>query len=167
MTRWQPFILVSDVDFDASVLTSQMTADRTDIGAVVSFTGYCRDENKTLQALELEHYPGMAEAQLTKIAVQAIERWPLQALTIVHRYGLINAGEQIVFVATASKHRQAAFEAAEFLMDYLKNDAPFWKKEHLISTPPAQKLAASADPRKGWVEAKSSDTDLKKRWKKH
>lgn len=155
----QPIILVSQDDFDAAALTARMTAGRTDIGAVVSFTGYCRDENKTLLALELEHYPGMAEAQLTRIAAQALKRWPLQALTIVHRSGMIKAGEQIVFVATASQHRQAAFEAAEFLMDYLKSDAPFWKKEHLIAPVPQ-----NDDPQSGWVKAKASDTDMKKRW---
>lgn len=157
----QPFIRISHDDFDTAALTNQMTGYRKDIGAVVSFTGYCRDENKTLQALELEHYPGMAEAKLASIALQAAERWALQALTIVHRIGLIHAGEQIVFVATASQHRQAAFEAAEFLMDFLKNDAPFWKKEHLLS--PAPDIS---DPRSGWVEAKASDSDLKKRWQK-
>ena len=155
----QPIILVSQDDFDGAALTARMTAGRTDIGAVVSFTGYCRDESKTLLALELEHYPGMAEAQLTRIAAQALKRWPLQALTIVHRSGMIKAGEQIVFVATASQHRQAAFEAAEFLMDYLKSDAPFWKKEHLISPTPQ-----NDDPQSGWVKAKASDTDMKKRW---
>ena len=155
----QPTILVSQDDFDAAALTARMTEGRTDIGAVVSFTGFCRDENKTLQALELEHYPGMAEAQLARIAADAVQRWPLQGVTIVHRSGLIKAGEQIVFVATASKHRQAAFEAAEFLMDYLKSDAPFWKKEHLIT--PAPK---NGDPQSGWVKAKASDEDMKKRW---
>ena len=157
----QPYILVSQDDFDAAAITARMTAGRTDIGAVVSFTGYCRDENKTLLALELEHYPGMAEAQLARIAADALNRWPLQAVTIVHRSGLIKAGEQIVFVATASQHRQAAFEAAEFLMDYLKSDAPFWKKEHLITPAPASE---KTDPQSGWVKAKSSDTEMKKRW---
>ena len=155
----QPYILVSTDDFDAAALTSRMTDDRTDIGAIVSFTGYCRDENKTLLALELEHYPGMAEAQLTRIAENALQRWPLQAVTIVHRSGMIKAGEQIVFVATASKHRQAAFEAAEFLMDYMKSDAPFWKKEHL-----AVPARTDTDPQSAWVQAKASDENLKKRW---
>lgn len=157
----QPLIIVSVADFDAAILVAQMTAGRTDIGAVVSFTGFCRDENKTLQALELEHYPGMAEAQLLRIANRASERWPLQALTIVHRSGMIKAGEQIVFVATASQHRMAAFEAAEYLMDYLKSDAPFWKKEHFLSSAPP-----NSDLRTGWVEAKTSDTVLKNRWNK-
>lgn len=155
----QPTILVSQDDFDAAALTVRMTEGRTDIGAVVSFTGFCRDENKTLLALELEHYPGMAEAQLARIAADAVQRWPLQGITIVHRSGLIKAGEQIVFVATASKHRQAAFEAAEFLMDYLKSDAPFWKKEHLITPAPE-----NGDPQSGWVKAKARDEDMKKRW---
>lgn len=155
----QPYILVSTDDFDAAALTALMTSGRTDIGALVSFTGYCRDENKTLLALELEHYPGMAEAQLTRIAKNALQRWPLQAITIVHRSGLIKAGEQIVFVATASQHRQAAFEAAEFLMDYLKSEAPFWKKEHL-----ATDVQTNTDPQSGWVKMKASDAEMKKRW---
>lgn len=155
----QPVILVSTQDFDSAALSAAMTADRSDIGALVSFTGYCRDENQTLSALELEHYPGMAEAQLLKIATQALERWPLQALTIVHRSGLIYAGEQIVFVAAASKHRKAAFEAADFLMDYLKSEAPFWKKEHFH-----EPVAAASDPRANWVAAKASDEAAKKRW---
>lgn len=155
----QTYILVSTDDFDTAALISQMTAGRTDIGAVVSFIGYCRDENKTLQALELEHYPGMAERQLSNIAMQAGERWALQALCIVHRTGLIHAGEQIVFVAAASQHRKAAFEASDYLMDFLKSDAPFWKKEHLIAPVPE-----ISHPRSSWVAAKTSDTDSKKRW---
>lgn len=154
-----PFILVSHDDFDSAALIARITQNRTDIGAVVSFTGYCRDEGKTLQALELEHYPGMVEAQLARIAANAHERWPLQAICIVHRSGLIQAGEQIVFVATASKHRQSAFEAAEYIMDYLKSDAPFWKKEHLIASTPE-----ASDARSSWVEAKSSDALSKNRW---
>lgn len=155
----QPYIFVSQDDIDTASLIAKMTAGRTDIGAVVSFSGYCRDENKTLLALELEHYPGMAEAQLKIIAADAATRWPLQGVTLVHRSGIIQAGEQIVFVAAASQHRQAAFEAAEFLMDYLKSDAPFWKKEHLVSP-----VATHADLRSGWVESKSSDANMKKRW---
>lgn len=157
----KPYILVSEADFDAAALTNRIVEGRTDIGAVVSFTGYCRDENKTLQALELEHYPGMAEAQLTRIAQNAIERWPLQGVTIVHRCGMIAAGGQIVFVATASQHRQAAFEAAEYLMDYLKSDAPFWKKEHPATT--AEQTTDNA-PHSGWVQAKKADENMKKRW---
>lgn len=155
----QPFILVSHDDFDSAAMLAHMTKNRSDIGAVVSFIGFCRDEGKTLQALELEHYPGMAETQLARIATNATERWPLQAICIVHRSGLIKAGEQIVFVATASQHRQAAFEAAEFIMDYLKSDAPFWKKEHLVASEPE-----ISEARSSWVEAKSTDAALKDRW---
>lgn len=154
-----PIILVSHDDFDSAALLARITQNRTDIGAVVCFTGFCRDEDKTLRALELEHYPGMVEAQLEHIAANAAKRWPLQAICIVHRSGLIQAGEQIVFVATASKHRKAAFEAAEFIMDYLKSDAPFWKKEHL-NVPASE----ASDARSSWVEAKSSDALSKNRW---
>ena len=100
-----------------------------DIGAVVTFTGICRDEDGRLDALELEHYPGMAEAEIGRIAAEAAERWPLHGITVVHGTGSIMPGENIVLVVTASAHRQAAFEAANFLMDFLKTRAPFWKKE--------------------------------------
>ncbi|TJV05672.1 MAG: molybdenum cofactor biosynthesis protein MoaE, partial [Mesorhizobium sp.] len=90
----------------------------------------CRDEGGRLAALELEHYPGMAEAEIGRIATEAVHRWPLQGLTAIHRHGRIAPGENIVLVVAASAHRQAAFEAANFLMDYLKSRAPFWKKEH-------------------------------------
>ena len=131
-----------------------MTAGRRDIGAVVAFTGYCRDEGGTLAALELEHYPGMAEAEIGRIAGEAAERWPLLGLTAIHRYGRIAPGEPIVLVLAASAHRQAAFEAASFLMDYLKTRAPFWKKEH------------RADGTEGdWVAAKDEDDDAAARWR--
>ena len=96
----------------------------------MTFSGLCRDEGGTLAALELEHYPGMAEAEITRIALEAAERWPVTGLTAIHRVGKIAPGENIVLVIAASPHRQAAFEAASFLMDFLKTDAPFWKKEH-------------------------------------
>ncbi len=154
----KPRILITRDDFDAAALLARLTNGRTDIGATVSFIGYCRDENQTLQALELEHYPGMAEKQLEEIAAKATERWPLQGIIIVHRTGRIAAGEQIVFVATASRHRQAAFESASYLMDHLKSDVPFWKKEHLV-----QAIDAGT-PRAHWVEARDSDSAMKKRW---
>ena len=123
------------------------------MGAVVTFTGYCRDEAGRLSALELEHYPGMAEAEISRIAAQALARWPLTGLTAIHRFGRIEPGGQIVLVVAASAHRQAAFDAASFLMDYLKTRAPFWKKEHL------------ADGSSGhWVDAKEADDDAAKRW---
>ena len=125
------------------------------MGAVVSFSGICRDEEGSLEALELEHYPVMAEAEIMRIAGEAAKRWPLTGLTAIHRHGKIRPGENIVLVVAASKHRRAAFEAAEFLMDYLKSRAPFWKKEH---------RADGAEG--GWVDAKESDDEAATRWKK-
>ena len=122
-------------------------------GAIVTFTGLCRDEGGRLEALELEHYPGMAEAEIERVAAAAEARWPLQAIRVIHRYGLVAPGDGIVLVITASSHRVAAFEAASFLMDYLKTRAPFWKREHL------------ADGTKGgWVEAAQADDDAAARW---
>src|ERR1700735_1763252 len=117
--------------FDIAAEVAALTRGRTDIGAVVTFTGVCRaDENgESIAALTLEHYPDMAEAEIARHAEAAMSRWPLLALTVVHRVGRIAAGENIVLVLTASSHRQAAFEAAEFLMDYLKANAPFLKSE--------------------------------------
>jgi molybdopterin synthase catalytic subunit len=126
-------VRVQAEDFSAQSEMDTLTAGRQDVGALVSFTGLCRDEAGTLAALELEHYPGMAEAELERIASDALKRWPLTGLTVVHRYGKIQPGEQIVLVAAASAHRRAAFEAADFLMDFLKTRAPFWKKEHFVS----------------------------------
>ena len=140
-------------DFDAGAETAALTRGRKDIGAVVTFTGLCRDEGGTLQALELEYYPGMAEAELTRLAGQAEARWPLQGVTIVHRFGKIAPGEQIVLVVTASAHRAAAFAAADFLMDYLKTKAPFWKKEHRPD---------GSSP--GWVAATEADDTAARRW---
>ena len=129
MKLWNPSIRVQREAFDLSEESRRLTEARTDIGAVVSFAGYCRNEGGTLEALELEHYPGMAEEEIGRIARQAVERWPLRGLTVIHRHGRILPGEPIVLVLTASEHRQAAFEAATFLMDFLKTRAPFWKKE--------------------------------------
>ncbi|RFB78826.1 molybdenum cofactor biosynthesis protein MoaE [Methylovirgula sp. 4M-Z18] len=140
-------------DFDAGAETAALTRGRKDIGAVVTFTGLCRDEGGTLQALELEHYPGMAEVELTRLAGEAEARWPLQGVTIVHRFGKIAPGEQIVLVVTASAHRAAAFAAADFLMDYLKTKAPFWKKEHRPD---------GSSP--GWVAATEADDSAARRW---
>ena len=139
--------------FDAAAETEALTRGRTDMGAVVAFTGFCRDEGGRLAALELEHYPGMAEAEIARIAVEAKHRWPLLGLTIIHRVGRILPGEGIVLVLTASAHRRAAFEAAEFLMDYLKTRAPFWKREHLKDGTVG-----------GWVEAKTQDDEATERW---
>jgi len=139
--------------FDAAAETAALTAGASDIGAVVAFTGLCRDEGGRLAALELEHYPGMAEAEINRIADQAQARWPLLGLTVIHRFGGIAPGEGIVLVLTASAHRQAAFEAASFLMDYLKTQAPFWKREHL------------KDGSVGaWIDAKEADDRATERW---
>ncbi len=150
-----PRIRIQADDFDIAAEIARLTAGRNDVGAVVTFTGLCRDEDGRLAALELEHYPGMAEAEITRIAEEASRRWPLSGLTVIHRFGKIAPGENIVLVVAASTHRQAAFEAANFLMDYLKSRAPFWKKEH------------RADGSTGdWVEAKASDDDAAARWRR-
>ncbi len=150
-----PVVRVQAGDFDVAAEIAALTAGRTDIGAVVTFTGLCRDEAGMLAALELEHYPGMAEAEIGRIAAEAMARWPLQGLTAIHRYGRIAPGGNIVLVVAASSHRQPAFEAAGFLMDYLKSSAPFWKKEH------------RADGSEGgWVEAKEADDRAAARWRR-
>lgn len=146
-------IRIQREDFDAAAEVARLTAGRTDIGAVVTFLGLCRDEHGRLAALELEHYPGMAEAEIGRIAAEAAARWPVAGLIVIHRYGRIAAGENIVLVAATSSHRQAAFEAASFLMDFLKTRAPFWKREHL------------ADGTTGeWVEATAADDEAQSRW---
>lgn len=148
-----PRVSVQSQDFNVTVETERLTAGRTDIGAIVTFTGLCRDEGGLLTALELEHYPGMAEAEITRIAREACERWPLQSLTAIHRFGKIAPGENIVLVIATSKHRQAAFDAANFVMDFLKSRAPFWKKEH-------HKDGTQGD----WVDAKDSDEAALAAW---
>jgi molybdopterin synthase catalytic subunit len=131
-----------------------LTRGRSDAGAVVTFTGLCRDEQGALAALELEHYPGMAEDEIARVAAEAERRWPLLGMTVIHRYGRVRPGDNIVLVVTVSSHRQAAFAAADFLMDYLKTRAPFWKKE------------IHADGSEGqWVEAKDADDAALERWR--
>ncbi|MFD1696354.1 molybdenum cofactor biosynthesis protein MoaE [Roseibium aestuarii] len=148
-----PRILVQSEDFDLAAECDRLSQGRQDVGALVSFVGLCRDEGGRLAALELEHYPGMAETEIGRIASQALERWPLTGLTVIHRHGKIAPGAQIVLVVAASSHRRAAFEAADFLMDFLKTRAPFWKKEHL------------RDGSSGtWVEAKAVDDRDAERW---
>lgn len=148
-----PVVRIQPGDFDAAAEIALLTGGRGDVGAVVTFSGLCRDEAGTLAALEIEHYAGMAEAEIKRLAEEACVRWPLSGLTVVHRHGLIHPGENIVLVAAASAHRRAAFEAADFLMDYLKSRAPFWKKEH------------RRDGSTGaWVEAKDSDEKAAERW---
>lgn len=150
-----PTVRIQSADFDIAAEISALTNGRSDVGAVVTFSGLCRDEQGALAALELEHYPGMAEAEIGRIADEAAQRWPLTGLTAIHRYGRIAPGENIVLVVAASAHRQAAFEAASFLMDYLKSRAPFWKKEH------------RTDGSEGaWVAAKDSDDEAAARWRR-
>ena len=141
-------------DFDAALEVAVLTEGRTDIGAVVTFTGLCRDEGGRLAALELEHYPGMAQEEAERVVEEARARWPLSGVRVIHRYGKILPGQNIVLVVTASSHRDAAFAAASFLMDYLKTRAPFWKREHL------------KDGTTGaWVEAKAEDDAAAERWR--
>lgn len=148
-------IRIQDADFDIGREISALTKARTDIGAVVSFTGICRgsEGGEAIAALTLEHYPGMAEAEIMRHAETAMSRWPLTGLTVIHRFGRIKPGENIVLVLTASAHRQAAFQAAEFLMDYLKANAPFWKREE-------------SQGGANWVDARSHDDDAAARWSK-
>ncbi len=140
-------------DFDAAAEVAALTRSRADVGAVVTFTGLCRDEAGALAALELEHYPGMAEDEITRVAQEAAGRWPILGATAIHRFGKIAPGENIVLVVATSPHRRAAFEAAEFMMDYLKTRAPFWKKEH-------RRDGTSGE----WVEAKDADDSAADRW---
>ena len=148
-------IRIQEADFDIAQEIAALSRGRTDIGAVVSFSGICRgsENGEPIAALTLEHYPDMAEAEIRRHADEAISRWPLSGLTVVHRVGRIAPGENIVLVVTASQHRQAAFNAAEFLMDYLKSNAPFWKRE---------------ESREGtsWIEARDHDDAAAARWNK-
>jgi molybdopterin synthase catalytic subunit len=146
-------VRVQHDDFDVAAETAHLTAGRADAGAMVTFTGLCRDEGGRLAALELEHYPGMAEAEIGQICEQAITRFSLLGLTAIHRVGKIAPGENIVLVIALAPHRHAAFDGASFVMDYLKTSAPFWKKEHF------------ADGRTGgWVDAKDSDDQARAKW---
>ena len=138
-------IVIQTEDFDAAAEVAALTRDRRDIGAVVTFTGLCRDEGGRLAALELEHYPGMAEEEIARMVARAAARWPLDAVTVIHRVGRIAPGAQIVLVIAASSHRAAAFAGAEFLMDYLKTSAPFWKKEHPIDGPATEWVVPFAE----------------------
>jgi molybdopterin synthase catalytic subunit len=146
-------IRIQQADFDIAHEIAVLTNGRSDVGAVVSFSGICRgsENGEPIAALTLEHYPGMAEAEIKRHADEAISRWPLTGLTVVHRVGRIAPGENIVLVLAASQHRQAAFAAAEFLMDYLKANAPFWKRE---------------ESAKGtsWIAAREHDDDAAARW---
>jgi molybdopterin synthase catalytic subunit len=147
-------IRIQRADFDIAREIALLTGDRTDIGAVVSFSGICRgSDGEGVAALTLEHYPDMAEAEIRRHVEEAMSRWPLSGVTVIHRVGRIEPGQNIVLVLTASTHRQAAFHAAEFLMDYLKTSAPFWKQEESASGT-------------NWVEAQAHDDAAAARWTK-
>jgi molybdopterin synthase catalytic subunit len=139
--------------FDAAAETDKLTRGRTDVGAVVAFTGICRgaEDGKPIAALTLEHYPQMAEAEIARHVEEAERRWALLGVTVIHRHGRIAPGEGIVLVLTASSHRQDAFAAAEFLMDYLKTRAPFWKQ--------VEQAGGTT-----WVAAKEADDSAAGRW---
>ena len=151
-------IRVQQEDFDPQAEAAALTEGRTDIGGIVTFTGLVReliDEGgrpAAISAMTLEHYPGMTEKMLAEIEAEANARWPLSASLIVHRYGRLEPGERIVFVATASAHRRAAFEANMFLIDWLKTKAPFWKLEE-------------GESGAAWVDARDSDDEAAERWR--
>ena len=149
-------VRVQREDFDLGKELAGLTRGNTAIGGVTSFVGLVRDltDDKGLSAMTLEHYPGMTERMLERIDSEAHDRWPLEATLIVHRYGRMEPGEQIVLVIAASAHRQAAFEACHFLIDWLKTQAPFWKVEE------------ARDGTAKWVEARDSDDDAAARWEK-
>ncbi|MBT8460597.1 MAG: molybdenum cofactor biosynthesis protein MoaE [Boseongicola sp.] len=142
---------VQSAPFDMGTEVQAFTDAAAGAGAVVTFSGLVRDEGGTLTAMEIEHYPGMTEKALEAIRMQAVTRWSLADALVIHRFGPLKPGEQIMMVATAARHRADAFQAAEFLMDYLKSRAPFWKKE----------LGADGEE---WVDAKDVDEDALKRW---
>lgn len=146
-------IRISSDPIDSAAETAALARGCMDIGAVVTFSGICRGDEagEKIVALSLEHYPGMAEAEIERHVAEAVERWPLMGVTVIHRYGRIVPGEDIVMVVTASSHREAAFAAAEFLMDYLKTRAPFWKQVEKAGE-------------KTWVEAKTTDDAAAERW---
>ena len=146
-------IRLQQQDFDIGVEIARLKAGRSDIGAIVAFVGTVRDQAGAIDEMTLEHYPGMTEAELKRIEAEASARWPLQASLIVHRYGTLKPSENIVLVLTASEHREAAFRTAEFLMDYLKTRAPFWKRE---SGPQGNR----------WVEADAREEVAGSRWDK-
>ena len=146
-------ITVQETPFDLGAEANAFAAGHTDMGAIVTFTGVVRDlPDDPLVAMEIEHYPGMTEAALTDIATRAQDRWNLGDVLVIHRYGRMAPGETIMMVATAAPHRRDAFEAAEYLMDFLKSRAPFWKRE------------ITANGASEWVEAKDADEDALSRW---
>ncbi|PTX54929.1 molybdopterin synthase subunit MoaE [Litoreibacter ponti] len=144
-------VVVQEAEFDPGAELNAFGRGNTDIGAIVSFTGVTRDVSGGLSEMQIEHYPGMTERAITQICEEAQKRWSLADVLVIHRHGLMQAGDNIMMVATASRHRTDAFAAADFLMDYLKSRAPFWKKEV---------TAQGAD----WVESKQDDEDALDRW---
>ena len=144
-------VRVQSAPFDPGAELAGFAKGRKDVGAQVSFTGIVRDDSGTLRHMLIEHYPGMTEKAIAAIEAEAVQRWGLKASLVIHRYGPLKPGEQIMMVATAAGHRGDAFAAAEFLMDYLKSRAPFWKQE------------VTADG-SGWVAARDEDEDALKRW---
>ncbi|MBO0752636.1 MAG: molybdenum cofactor biosynthesis protein MoaE [Bradyrhizobiaceae bacterium] len=150
MTGMPATIRLQSADFDAAAESALLTRGRTDVGAVVTFTGVCRGDG-ALAAMTLEHYPGMAEAEIARHVAAAEARFALTGVTVIHRYGRLLPGDNIVLVVTAASHRRDAFAAAEFLMDYLKTRAPFWKRE--------ERKGGS-----GWVDATSADDAAAERW---
>ncbi len=148
-----PRVAVQAAPFDVGAGIDRLIAGRTDFGASVVFTGHCRDEGGRIAALELEHYPGMAEKELERIAAEAAARWPIAGLTIMHRTGKVVPGEVIVVVIAIAEHRREALKATEFIMDFLKTDAPFWKKEHLPDGTSTE-----------WVAPKQADDHARATW---
>jgi molybdopterin synthase catalytic subunit len=152
-------IRVQEDDFDVGAELAALAAGDTGIGGIASFVGLVRDmapvegHDRSIRAMTLEHYPGMTEKKLAEIEAEANARWPLAASLIIHRYGTLAPGAQIVFVACASAHREAAFEACAFLIDWLKTKAPFWKLE-------------DTEDGATWVEARASDDDAAARWER-
>ena len=146
-------VSVQEAAFDLGAETATFAAGHQDMGAIVTFTGVVRDlQGQTLQAMEIEHYPGMTERALTYFASEAITRFSLGDALVIHRYGRLAPGEMIMMVATAARHRKDAFDGAEYLMDYLKSRAPFWKRE------------VAVDGKAAWVDARSEDEDALSRW---
>ena len=153
MKQANVIIKIQKQDFDVSKETKRLTKNQRDVGAVVTFTGICRGENNKIKAVELEHYPKMAEAQIGRIIQAAQKKWKVDGVSVIHRVGKIQAGKNIVMVVTVSRHRDDAFEAAKFIMDFLKQDAPFWKKEIF-----------GDDNKTQWVKQKKSDANAQKKW---
>ena len=146
-------IVVQTDDFDLTTEVRLAKANNSSVGAIVSFVGTVRDlQPKSLSSMTLEHYPGMTEKSLESIVIKARDKWEMGNVTIIHRIGTLNVNDQIVLVITTGKHRQEAFDSCNFIMDYLKTDAPFWKKE-------------VTENNEEWVEANSKDEKQKNRWK--